>query len=295
MLNVSSHYAPLYWGFVCSTCFLGATVVQTYMYFSHTQDRWPMKILVLLLLTLDISSTVLIADTIYYLFVINFGDSSDFHMTSPPCAVEKGVSSILTSIKQTVLDYIDSRLANTYGSDFPRFVRNCCWHRLGTFSGIFLRLLTLDKYIFEAEPIYMLFVPYTMSAGPPMEMMVVMEEGSEVIADLLITVTLCYMLSPDRTGVRVRCVQIGVLVAYLTAPYQLYWIPFHVCKIKLYTNTFRTRLNSRESRIASRSDTHPTITSFVTTPTLALRDDGAGMSMNASGNSRQEDVEKAGT
>ncbi|KAH7913187.1 hypothetical protein BJ138DRAFT_670559 [Hygrophoropsis aurantiaca] len=36
-----------------------------------------------------------------------------------------------------------------------------------------------------------------------------------------------------------------MLVAYVSAPSYLYWMPFHLCKSKLYTNTMLAMLNSR--------------------------------------------------
>ncbi|KIJ63155.1 hypothetical protein HYDPIDRAFT_113746 [Hydnomerulius pinastri MD-312] len=58
-------------------------------------------------------------------------------------------------------------------------------------------------------------------------------------------------------GILVTIVQVGMLIAFTSAPGFLYWMPFHLCKSKLYTNTLRALLNSRgQDRNFYTSQTH---------------------------------------
>jgi len=92
------------------------------------------------------------------------------------------------------------------------------------------------------------------------------EEGFVLLGDLISTVTLCYILTSTPGGVQkthsrirrffffvltrgilVTIFQIGMLAAFSCDKSGLYWMPLHLCKSKLYTNTFLAMLNSREN------------------------------------------------
>ncbi|EGO22593.1 hypothetical protein SERLADRAFT_473623 [Serpula lacrymans var. lacrymans S7.9] len=125
-----------------------------------------------------------------------------------------------------------------------------------------------------ARTAFMVFQTTNHLATLSVTLVVDMEEGCAVICDIITTSALCYMLSPIRSstrkrspvrtvfiflidrGILVNVVQLGTLVTYSYAPNKLYWMSFHLCKSKVYINTFFAMVNSPENQPSS-ANTRP--------------------------------------
>ncbi|EGO21729.1 hypothetical protein SERLADRAFT_474530 [Serpula lacrymans var. lacrymans S7.9] len=247
--SVEVFYGPLYWGFVLATSLVGATVVQAYMYFSRNSDRWSLRLLVTVLLILDVASTVLMGQAIFHYFVVNFANVDVFFEVPISWWAEKALSTLITCMTQL---YFASRIyiINRTCAILPGY---------GRFLPVAVSFFAVAGLMGGLSETYFMSVwPTSQFASTTMQVIVILEDGSAVLSDILVTTTLSYILSPSRTGVvqrssRLRNLfffvmnrgiivtifQVGVLVAYLGARSYLYWMPFHLCKSKLYANTLR--------------------------------------------------------
>ncbi|EGN96186.1 hypothetical protein SERLA73DRAFT_162091 [Serpula lacrymans var. lacrymans S7.3] len=259
--NVPLFFGAMYWGFIFSTALVGISIVQGYIYFTNnSRDPWTIKALVILLLILDPAGSVLIGETMYFYFLVNFGNVMAFARIPTSWCVETFVTAFVTCVTQL---YFATRLYKIYKQSLvlPRY--SAVWLvpavvaffavfglASGTLRAVWLVIWTTQRF-----------------SSTPVQVAVGAEEGCAVVADLITTIALCHILSPARTGVRrsgssriktlfiflvnrgilVTFVQLGMLIAYLCAATDLYWMPFHLCKSKLYTNTLLAMLNSRES------------------------------------------------
>ncbi|KIJ63310.1 hypothetical protein HYDPIDRAFT_113288 [Hydnomerulius pinastri MD-312] len=253
---IGEFYAAMYWGFVLSTSFVGISLVQGYMYFmKNNKDRWSMKALVISLLIFDPATSVLMAETIYYYFVINFGVDQALASIPASWVVENGLTALVTSIVQVYFAtriYIINKRVGVLPFDWviPALVFVCAFGGFvaGTVRTILIGIWTIDSF-----------------SRPKFQSTVILEETFGLASDILATCSLCYILAPSRTGtakrssrlktlfmftinraILVTIVQVGMLASYLVARAYLYWMPFHLCKSKLYTNTLLAMLNSRE-------------------------------------------------
>ncbi|KAH7920450.1 hypothetical protein BV22DRAFT_1098083 [Leucogyrophana mollusca] len=272
LVELSFFYSAMYWGFVLSTSLVGISLVQVYMYYMrHNNDRWQMKALVASLLfvelclftldgfltihgcrILDPATSILMAETIYYYFVVNFGVPQALASIPISWVLETGLTVLVTSIVQIYfainIYWIHKRTSTIPGGLLiPAVVFTLAFAAF--VSGIVTTVLTAVQAI-------------NSFAEASFQIAVITEETFAAVADILSTSTLCYVLSRPRVGttaasrlksiflflvnrgILVTLIQIGMLVAYLSARTYLYWTPFHLCKSKLYTNTLRARLNS---------------------------------------------------
>ncbi|EJD00325.1 uncharacterized protein FOMMEDRAFT_169838, partial [Fomitiporia mediterranea MF3/22] len=74
MPDISLTFGPDYWGLVVSTLLLGVAVVQGYIYYANNSDGWFMHIYVFVMLALDVATTALIAEALYYYLITNAGN-----------------------------------------------------------------------------------------------------------------------------------------------------------------------------------------------------------------------------
>ncbi|KAH7914096.1 hypothetical protein BJ138DRAFT_1110906 [Hygrophoropsis aurantiaca] len=252
--SVGSYYGPMFWGFFFGTSLVGTTIVQAYIYYTRSSDRWTLQSVVAILLILDITTTALMAVTIFHYFLINFGDDSAFLGIPDPWIIENGVTALITFIAQVFFASRIFMVTRQYAifSPYDKIIPGVI---------IFFALGGLAACGVRTNYIATLSV-YGLS-GRNMQIVFSIEEACGVISDLLSTMSLCYILASARgriprksrlrslfffilnRGILVTIVQTGMLIAYLSAPLFLYWTPFQMLKSKLYTNTLLAMLNSR--------------------------------------------------
>ncbi|KAH7914097.1 hypothetical protein BJ138DRAFT_1144613 [Hygrophoropsis aurantiaca] len=260
LVKLSTFYGAMYWGFVLSTSLVGISLVQVYMYYMrYNNDRWQMKALVVSLLILDPATSILMAETIYYYFVVNFGVPQALASVPISWVLETGLTVLLTSIVQ-VYFAIKIYMIHRQSAAVPGgiliplaiFVLAIAAFAAGTVTTVLSGVYSIMGF-----------------AEIPFQIAVITEETFAAAADVITMTTLCYVLAPPRTGVAtgrssrlkfiflylvnrgilVTLIQIGMLAGYLVARTQLYWMPFHLCKSKLYTNTLLAMLNSQAREV----------------------------------------------
>ncbi|EGN97002.1 hypothetical protein SERLA73DRAFT_185270 [Serpula lacrymans var. lacrymans S7.3] len=255
-------------GFVFSTALVGISVVQGYIYFARNKHgHWASKSLVILLLILDPATSLLFAHTIYYYFLINFGNYRVFSKVTSSWCAENAITSIIVWIVQLYFALRIYQLDKQHPL-LPRPILN--W-MIPAFV-VFLAFVSFALGI--ARTAFMVFQTTNHLATLSVTLVVDMEEGCAVICDIITTSALCYMLSPIRSstrkrspvrtvfiflidrGILVNVVQLGTLVTYSYAPNKLYWMSFHLCKSKVYINTFFAMVNSPENQPSS-ANTRP--------------------------------------
>ncbi|KAF8550144.1 hypothetical protein OG21DRAFT_1487982 [Imleria badia] len=96
MSFVAPSFGPMYWGFVFSTTLVGATLIQGYMYYDRSRDPLSTQVAVALMLTLDLSSTAVMATTVSHYFLVNFGNYSTLCSIPPVWICETSLTAIVT-------------------------------------------------------------------------------------------------------------------------------------------------------------------------------------------------------
>ncbi|KAH7890010.1 hypothetical protein F5I97DRAFT_623432 [Phlebopus sp. FC_14] len=253
--NVSSMYAPVYWGCIVSTALVGTTLVQGYTYFSRNPDSCIQKSLIFLILCLDTAESVLMSYTIYYLFLMNFGNMEVFLVTIPMSWIAENLVTAVVTFSVQVF------LASRIYLVTSEYIVFHSWRKIMPiliFITAFASLVSAVVLNISVAKNPVL----TQASMTLFELTRCFEEGLGALSDLLATCTLCIVLasgnpqkrrSPFRRlfyfilsrGILVTVVQIATLVVYIAATLHFYWMPFHLCKSKLYTSTLLLMLNSR--------------------------------------------------
>ncbi|KAH7923940.1 hypothetical protein BV22DRAFT_549396 [Leucogyrophana mollusca] len=253
--SIASFYGPMYWGFVASTSLAGTTIMQGYQYYSRNADRRTLHIVVGTVLILDLATTLLMACTINHYFLQDWGQYETFAYITLSWCLENGVTAAVTCITQLLFAsriYLVTRQYAIFSPYDRIIVGAIVLSALGSFAA------GMVKAVFVGT------TSVTHVSSVPMQIALCSEEGLAVVSDILTTCTLCSILASARgsvkktrsrlrnlfffilnRGILVTIVQIGMLVAYLSARSYLYWMPFHLTKSKLYTNTMLAMLNSR--------------------------------------------------
>ncbi|KAH0830349.1 hypothetical protein J3R83DRAFT_1743 [Lanmaoa asiatica] len=262
------------------------------------------------------------AELIYQYFVVNFGDVAALRNVPVSWVVENELTVLVTAMVQVFLasrvylgmhiSYVvgDSTLDNNddlavnktvnalpFGRTAPVLVFAFALVAFVAGTGESATSESCDRKIIGACII---------------QITVTIEESSALMSDILSSICLCYMLAPPRLGsmmwseslkavfmftinraILMSFIQIGMLSSYLYAINELYWIPFHLCKSKLYTNTLRKLalhvLNSRSGG-SFQSQTSPWPP--WRTPTINLTNMESGSAVRQSMYTSEWDVEK---
>ncbi|KAF8558514.1 hypothetical protein OG21DRAFT_1161242 [Imleria badia] len=279
VVSVGQFYAAMYWGFVLSTSCVGISLVQGYLYFMmNNKDRWSMKALVISLLIFDPATSLLMAQTIYHYFVKNFGVEEALRKVPNSWIVENGLTVLVTAMVQFFFasrvflgipvsyvpwdsspDHDDGIAVNDTVGPLP----------LGRTAPTLVFVFALVAFAGTVRTVFFGLWSVTSFSRILFQTFVTIEESCALVSDIISSACLCYMLPPPHLGsmkrseilktmfmftinraILVSIIQIGVLSSYLPAKNYLYWMPFHLCKSKLYTNTLLAMLNSRSGESA---------------------------------------------
>ncbi|TDL15239.1 hypothetical protein BD410DRAFT_845367 [Rickenella mellea] len=249
-----------FWGFLVSLVLLGVSICQAYLYFTKYNDWWPLKLLVLSLLTLDISATFLWSFIIHKILILSWGSPKISYGGKTLLAVESVVTILVTVIAQLFFAYRVYLVGGRKLRIVPILV--VAFALLGWGSGI-------------ARVILMVVTPMSQMVSTKMKVVNTLEGGFAAVSDIIATVAMVVILnSVLRTlliytfnrGIVVTAAQVSMVVLYLCGPQKFYWNPVHMCLTKLYVNTLLAMLNARaqlRSQAASNS-THELSTKSAT-------------------------------
>jgi len=249
--DVSSVVDGVFYGFVVSTCLLGITIVNGWIYIHNSRDKWPIRIFVILLVILDISDTCCTILLLRYYLVVHFGDfrvleTFPMRVVAAECA-----------ISGTIMFLVDTFFASRL------FLLKRSWWLPGIIVLCSMVLFSLGISILPFQGGVGMLSRFE---GKSMERIMVFHVMG-VFVDILVTIALSMILSPGgvgfkRTkmifhqlvmylvtrGILVTLLQIGHIVMYAVDPSNLlFWISLHLILNKLYVIMTLVILNSRPS------------------------------------------------
>ncbi|KAE9398601.1 hypothetical protein BT96DRAFT_1020022 [Gymnopus androsaceus JB14] len=251
--KVKEVFASSFIGFAVATSFYGISVLQCYLYYrNYPKDSVFLKLVVGFLWILDTLSTIMVADSLYTYFVLDFGNLAADALIPWSFALENGLLTFVTITAQLF-----------YANQIWSISRNHAVTGVIVFLGLagFGIGLYVTVHLFRFNTLVTLddsqFLRFT---G--------MVQGFAVTCDLAITGALIfYLYSRKReTTIRTTTGMLDTLMLYavcrgiLTAiaqimflalnvglPDHTYWQPFHQIVGKLYVNSVVASLNVRQS------------------------------------------------
>ncbi|KAI0091427.1 hypothetical protein BDY19DRAFT_625793 [Irpex rosettiformis] len=244
---------PLYWGFLCSLVLTGINVLQGYIYFP-SNDRLSLRIIAASMLILNVTSSALVAQSVFYYLVPHFGSLLPLNAITNELSAECLISTIITFISQTyfVVQLWGVAKARNNSYIVPILVGALSVAAAAGGIGCTTAMVIHKHSILGARS-----RTFSIFFG--------LAKGFGALTDIIATIAMCSMLVSARTafdstnsvirslmmfimqrGILVTLIQTLLLITFHAAPDHLYWLAFHVNVTKLYANTFFAMLNGRE-------------------------------------------------
>ncbi|TFK32814.1 hypothetical protein BDQ12DRAFT_739141 [Crucibulum laeve] len=252
--SISNPFAPVYWGFVISLLFGGITIVQAYIYFLQGRDRFIVRLMAAAMLVLDFVDSALVAYSIYYYLIPQFGSVTRLSIVTPELAAECLIATTITTISQLYFVY-QLAAAKRLGKGN--------WTVIGVIST--LCILSLAGGIACFVTMYLFRHGVIENRNHSFEIAFGVSKGFGAATDILATIAMCLFLNSVRTGMTrtnsildslvqliinrgalVTLAQTLLLITFYAAPSNLAWVAFHINVPKLYANTFFAMLNGRD-------------------------------------------------
>ncbi|KAF8591016.1 hypothetical protein K439DRAFT_1126615 [Ramaria rubella] len=249
-INLSVTFAPIYWGFVISLLLGGISIVQGYIYFLNNNDRLSIQVTAGAMLVLDLVSSALVAQSVYYYLIPHFGSLLPLGSITSELSVECLVSTIITLISQ--LYFVKQLYAVTKGTWFV--------------SGV-IGLFAIFAFAFGVACTAAMIVhnhSVLDNRADVFQIFFGLAKGFGAVTDIGATIAMCTFLASSRTGMNrtnsmikslihfvvnrgalVTLIQTLLLIMFFAVPTRLYWLAFHINVTKLYVNTFFAMLNGR--------------------------------------------------
>jgi hypothetical protein len=254
-MDMSTVFAPFFWGFFVSLFLGGITIVQAYMYFPHPTDRISIQVIAAITLILDLTSSGLVAQSLYYYLVPHFGSLSPLRSITPTLSAECMISGLLTFISQMYFVY------QVYSVKRTGYL---AWTVIGVLT--LFSVLTLVGGIGCVATMYVFAHGVLADRDKDFSIFFGVAKGFGAVTDILATIAMCTFLSRAKTGITqtnnliknliqyvvergavVTVIQTLLLITFYAAPNNLYWLAFHINVTKLYANTFFCMLNARKT------------------------------------------------
>lgn len=254
-LDLTPTLGPLYWGFLCSLVLTGINILQGYLYFP-THEAPHLQVTALAMLVLNITSSALVAQSVYYYLVPHFGSLAPLSTITSELSAECLVSTLITFISQgffAVQLYSVTKIKPSRRMLAVPVIVAVCAIVSFAFGIACTTVMVVHRHNVLAER----SVPFSIFFG--------LAKGFGALTDIIATAAMCLLLASARTGMRstnslvatlvqyimsrgvlVTLIQTLLLVTFHAAPGRLYWLAFHVNVTKLYANTFFSMLHGRE-------------------------------------------------
>ncbi|KAI0685836.1 hypothetical protein BC835DRAFT_1381958 [Cytidiella melzeri] len=252
-IDLAPTLGPLYWGFLCSLVLTGINVLQGYHYFP-SNDRSMIQVVAMSMLLLNITSSALVAQSVYYYLVPHFGSLAPLNAITDELSAECLVSTLITFISQGyfVVQLYSIMKARNSSHLIPVLVGLLAIGAAAFGVGCTTTMVVHKHSVLAARS-----NTFSIFFG--------LAKGFGAVTDIVATIAMCFMLASARTGmsntnsiirtlmqfimqrgILVTLIQTLLLITFLAAPDRLYWLAFHVNVTKLYANTFFAMLNGRE-------------------------------------------------
>ncbi|KAI0779941.1 hypothetical protein C8Q74DRAFT_1367750 [Fomes fomentarius] len=243
-----------YIGSLLVACFLGLTTLQTYLYFTRYHDSDPtiLRLAIAVLWILDVAHMALLAHTVYKYAVTDFGDFLSLTKVTPTILIQI----IITGFNDTIVRLV-------YCSRIWKLSNH---NRVICAVVIVVTLATLAFNINGVIECINIVSYFEIHRTKKWTVFVTLAMGS--LADVLISVTLCVLLSRKRqrsharrlestvrilqmyminTGITTSVLFIVALALYAIAPTTLIWFVLFCILPKLFSNALLGMLNARKS------------------------------------------------
>lgn len=259
-LDLAPTLGPLYWGFLCSLVLTGINILQGYDYFpSH--DRPIIQFIALSMILLNVTSSALVAQSVYYYLVPHFGSLLPLNAITSELSAECLISTLITFISQA---YFVVQLHSVSKA-----------RKQSIFIPTVVGVLAVAAFVFgvACTTVMVIHKHSVLSArSEAFSIFFGLAKGFGAVTDIVATIAMCFMLANARTGmsgtnfiirtlmqyimqrgVLVTLIQTLLLITFHAAPNHLYWLAFHVNVTKLYANTYFAMLHGREHLNQQRS------------------------------------------
>ncbi|KAL5480486.1 hypothetical protein ACEPAI_1756 [Sanghuangporus weigelae] len=248
------------WGLLVSIFFLGASLVQAYLYYTNNPDGWFMRTFVAVILVLDVAGTILVSDAMHFYLITSFGNPAGLVQMTQTFIGEivLAIVTILLSQHFYASRVLTAGKSNRYGRIAAVIIvsRPC----LMTFINM---IFTIDLLPSKSVGSFASFAAciklyltgrgFTSLEQPNFKSLISAWSFSNGLCDAIATFAMCYFLTSYKSsfksttsvvnslflfsinrGFLVFITQIGLVTAYLAAPSKGYWTPFHLVLPKLH-------------------------------------------------------------
>ncbi|KAJ4490549.1 hypothetical protein J3R30DRAFT_97314 [Lentinula aciculospora] len=231
-IDMSGIFAPFFWGFFVSIFLGGITIVQAYMYFPHPSDRMTVQVIAATMLILDLISSALVAESLYYYLIPHFGSLAPLQFITPELSAECLISGIITFISQMYFVY------QIYS---VKRVGALAWTVIGVLS--LFAILTFVGGIGCVVTMYVFAYGVLADRDKDFAIFFGLAKGFGAATDIMATMAMCTFLSNAKTGIRqtdnliktliqyiverggvVTLIQTLLLITFYAAPNNLYWL-----------------------------------------------------------------------
>ncbi|KAG6890167.1 hypothetical protein C0995_010871 [Termitomyces sp. Mi166 len=288
-IDISFTFAPVYWGYI--------------YFFSAQKDKALVQLTAIFMLVLDIASSALIAQSVYYYLIPHFGSLLPLNSVTPYVLNPRSTHSmlILDYTKRVIgrmprlhIDYL--HMYFVYQLYIVKHFAKGRWLVVGmiticaslAFAGGVACVATMIIYrhgvLANRNGTFATFFGVA--------------KGFGTLTDVLATIAMCMYLASARTGISqtntilnrvvgfvvhrgalVTLIQTLLLVTFYALPHNLCWFAFHINVTKLYANTFFAMLNGRnhykQKRLPQSSGSTPNFLS--TRNTFKRKNDDYGL------------------
>ncbi|KAJ2930774.1 hypothetical protein H1R20_g6309, partial [Candolleomyces eurysporus] len=246
-------FAPMFWGFVLSIFLGGMTVVQANVYFPAKRDRPIIRWTAALMLLFDVTSSILIAYSIYYYLIPEFGSFERFKAVTPQFSAECLIAALITYMSQLYFVHQLVIVKRTGKGN---------WIIIGLITGF--ATLAVMGGIGCVSTMYIWNEAVLAHRNKAFTIFFALAKGFNALTDILATIAMCMFLTNQKGGIErtnsllsqvmlfviqrgilVTLIQVLVLVTFLAAPGNLAWLALHMNVTRLYANTFFAMLNGR--------------------------------------------------
>ncbi|KAF9005065.1 hypothetical protein BDQ17DRAFT_1353712 [Cyathus striatus] len=253
--DISVIFAPIYWGYIVSLLLGGIAIMQSYFYFSRSNDRRFIRILAASVITMDIIDSALVASSVNYYLIRHFGSTLQLKTMIPELTAECLIATIITTISQSYF-LIQLIGAKRLGKGSWIVIATVGIFCAFAFAGGIACVVTMQVFhhgVFSDRNMI-----FSISFG--------VAKGFSAAADIIATISVCLFLDSARTGMiqmnaalntlmkyiiqrgtLVTLIQTVLLITFYATPKSVVWFSFHIIIPKLYTNTFFAMLNGRDN------------------------------------------------
>ncbi|KAF7327742.1 hypothetical protein MKEN_00353800 [Mycena kentingensis (nom. inval.)] len=253
MPSYAQVFGPVFWGFCVALILCGVSALQGYLYFTRYNDKLGVRLLAIMMLSLDFVSMALICQSMYYYMLPHFGSFAPLGAVTPELSIECLISAIITFSSQMYFVY---QLHLVKSPSRTNMTMKVLVVLLGTVGLAGATGCVGMMFLYPGNVFMDRNTTFAILAG--------IAKGFGAAADIIATIAMCLFLKEAKTGISrtssllrslmhlvinrgilVTAAQILLLITFFATSGHLYWLAVHINTTKLYVNTFFGMLNAR--------------------------------------------------